>query len=77
MIKNLLREGLVNLYEGKVKATLTEGPIALFEIIKGYYEMTGDHQIDGHNINELYVYLKEEEDLTRLDMEYNLVVKQK
>jgi hypothetical protein len=66
MIKNLLREGLVNLYEGRVKSTLTEGPIALFEIVKGYYEMTGDYQIDGHNVNELYVYLKEEEDFDPL-----------
>ena len=66
MIKNLLREGLVNLYEGRVKSTLTEGPIALFEIVKDYYQMSGNHDVDGQNVNELYVYLKEEEDFDPL-----------
>lgn len=28
--------------------------------------MSGDHLVDGHNINELYVYLKEEEDFDPL-----------
>lgn len=54
MIKKLLREGLV-------KTNLTEGPVKLFEAVKDYYKLSGDLDEDTHNLNELYVYLKEEE----------------
>ena len=66
MIKKLLREGLVNLYENRVKSVLSEGPQELFEVVKNYYQMSGEYTIDAHNINELYVYLKEEEDFDPL-----------
>ena len=53
MIKKLLREGFI-------KNNLNEGPIKLFEIVKNYYELSGDLDEDINNLNELYVYLKEE-----------------
>ena len=53
MIKKLLREGFI-------KNNLNEGPIKLFEIVKNYYELSGDLYEDINNLNELYVYLKEE-----------------
>jgi hypothetical protein len=59
MIKKLLREGIV-------KTSLNEGPVKLFEIVKDYYKLSGNLDEDIDNLNELYVYLKEEEDFDPL-----------
>jgi len=61
-IKKLLREGLANIYEGNVKSSLSKGSITLFETVKDYYKMSGDHVLDAKNINELHTFLKEDEE---------------
>lgn len=65
-IKKLLREGLINIYEQKTKDNLLEGAEDLFEVVKTYYDMSGDHQIDSNNVNELFIYLNEESDFDPL-----------
>jgi hypothetical protein len=55
MIKKLLREGII-------KTSLNEGPVKLFETVKDYFQFSGDLDEDIHNLNELYVYLREEDD---------------
>jgi len=66
MIKGLLREGIINIYENSVKKNLLDGSEPLFEVVKNYYRMSGDDKIDSHNINELFVYLNEEDEFDPL-----------
>lgn len=55
MIKKLLREGII-------KNNLTDDSIKLFETVKDYYVFSGDIQENIDALNELTVYLKEEEE---------------
>jgi hypothetical protein len=55
MIKKLLREGII-------KTNLTEDSIKLFETVKDYYTFSGNIQENIDALNELSVYLREEED---------------
>jgi hypothetical protein len=66
MIKQLLREAITNIYENNVRTNLLEGPKMLFETVKDYYTMSGNHELDANNINELYHLLNEDGDFDPL-----------
>lgn len=62
MIKKLLREGLVNLYENKVYNGLNGGGKILFEAFRQFDKLSGDLLEDTNYINEFYKLLNEDED---------------